>query len=74
MDDNNKKSKQNTGEKAIKGDDQMSVVVERPNTPLESIEKSMKEIQDYISGKGTMKSLNESKSLWSKWVQEDESK
>lgn len=44
----------------------------KSNTPLESIKKSLKEVEYHLQGKKTLKNLKESKSLWKQWEKEGE--
>lgn len=45
----------------------MSLRIERPNTTLESIKKSLEEINSNKEGKHEFLSLKESINLWKSW-------
>lgn len=55
-----------------RGDDSMDKIIERPCTILESISQSLREIKEFKSGKRTFRTLDESKKLWNKWIEEVE--
>jgi hypothetical protein len=64
--------KANIKENSSKGDDNMDTVIERPCTPLKSIEKSVKEATLFLNGDKQLKTLEKSMELWEQWVNEED--
>lgn len=46
------------------------ITIKRPCSILESIDESLKQIEDVEKGKSKFKTLNESRLLWKQWVED----
>lgn len=52
------------------GGENMEGIIKRPNTILQSIGKSFKQIDESKKGKRKFKTLEESQKIWDKWIEE----
>lgn len=58
--------------KASMGDDNMNTVIERPCTPLKSMEKSLKEVKSFLKDEKKLKNIDDSMKMWEQWANQDD--